>query len=99
MYCLIIGGSTLEEVLLVLLSHLYLEFPLCFWPTGLFYLPLKAQRDAGPKHEGDGKVCRPRRMIGKIRHQHRSGRSIYKDDRIFRHPHASRLFFLTVIFT
>jgi hypothetical protein len=44
----------------------------------------KAKRNAGPKHEGDGKFRRPRRMIGKFRHQHKSGSSIYVDDRIFR---------------
>jgi hypothetical protein len=33
----------------------------------------KAKRDAGPQHEGDGKFRHPRRTIGKIRHQHRSG--------------------------
>jgi hypothetical protein len=37
-------------------------------------------RDAGPKHEDDGKFRRPPK----------SGRSINVDDRIFRHPHVSR---------
>jgi hypothetical protein len=31
------------------------------------------------------------RMIGKIRHQQRSGRSIYVNDGIFRHPDVSGL--------
>jgi hypothetical protein len=30
----------------------------------------KAKRDSGPKHGDDRKFRRPRRMIGKIRHQH-----------------------------
>jgi hypothetical protein len=37
----------------------------------------KAERDAGPKHEGDGKFHHPGRMIGKIRQHQRLGLSIY----------------------
>jgi hypothetical protein len=33
----------------------------------------KAERDAGPKHEGDGKFHHPRRTIGKIRQHQRLG--------------------------
>jgi hypothetical protein len=46
----------------------------------------KAKRDAGPQHMGDGKFRHPRRTIRKIRHQHRSGRCVYGDEGIFRHP-------------
>jgi hypothetical protein len=52
----------------------------------LAYTVKKAERDAGLKHEGDGKVHHPRRMIGKIRQHHRLGPSIYVGDGIFRHP-------------
>jgi hypothetical protein len=37
---------------------------------------------------GDGKLRHPHETIGKIRHQHRSGRWIYVGDGIFRHPHV-----------
>jgi hypothetical protein len=33
----------------------------------IIYTVKKAERDAGPKHEGDGKFHHPRRTIGKIR--------------------------------
>jgi hypothetical protein len=46
----------------------------------------KAERDARPKHKCDGKVHHPRRMIGKIRQQHRLGPSVYVGDGIFRYP-------------
>jgi hypothetical protein len=49
------------------------------------YTVRKTQRDAGPKHEGDGKFRHPHKTIGKILHIQRSGRSIYVDDGIFRH--------------
>jgi hypothetical protein len=46
----------------------------------------KAERDTGPKHEGDGKFHHPRRTIRKIRQHQRLGLSIYMGDGIFRHP-------------
>jgi hypothetical protein len=46
----------------------------------------KAERDAGPNHEGDVKLHHPRKMIGKIRQQQRMRLSIYMGDGIFRHP-------------
>jgi hypothetical protein len=49
------------------------------------YTVKKAERDAGPKHEGDGQFHHPRRTIGKIRQHQRLGLSIYMGDWIFRH--------------
>jgi hypothetical protein len=52
----------------------------------------KAKRDAGPKHVCDGKFRHPHGSIGKIRHQHRLGRSItYVDGGLFRPIHVSGL--------
>jgi hypothetical protein len=48
----------------------------------------KAKRDTGPQHLGDGKFRHSHGTIGKICHQHRSGRWVYVDDGIFRHPHV-----------
>jgi hypothetical protein len=45
----------------------------------------KAERDEGPKHEGDGKFHNPRRTIGKIRQHQRLCLSIYMGDGFFRH--------------
>jgi hypothetical protein len=42
----------------------------------------KAERDAGPKHKGDGKFRHPRRTIGKIRQHQRLVLSIYMGDGI-----------------
>jgi hypothetical protein len=50
------------------------------------YTVKKAERDARPKHEGDGKFHHPRRTIGKIRQHQRLGLSIFMGDGIFRHP-------------
>jgi hypothetical protein len=36
---------------------------------------------------GDGKFRHPHITIGKLRQQHSSGRWVYVDDGIFRHPH------------
>jgi hypothetical protein len=47
------------------------------------YTVQKAERDTGPKHEGDGKFHHPRRMIGKICQHRRLGPCIYVGDGIF----------------
>jgi hypothetical protein len=56
-----------------------------------FALLKKTERDAGPKHKGDGKSHHPRRTIGKYRQHERLGLSIYMGDGIFRHPYVAVL--------
>jgi hypothetical protein len=51
------------------LSVEYQSWELCI------YTVKKAERDAGPKHEGDGKFHHPRRTIGKIRQHQKLGLS------------------------
>jgi hypothetical protein len=48
----------------------------------------KSERDAGPKHLGDGKFRHSQRRIGKIHQQYRSGRSTYMANGMFRHLHV-----------
>jgi hypothetical protein len=55
------------------------------------YTIKKAKSDAVPKHLWNGKFRHPPRSIGKIRHQHRLGRSIYVDGGFFRPMHVSGL--------
>jgi hypothetical protein len=43
----------------------------------------KAKHDAGPKRVSDRKFRHPHRLIGKIRHPHRSDRLFYVEDGIF----------------
>jgi hypothetical protein len=75
---------TLATARLLCLFHFiqfYFELQVLF-----LFTVKKAERDAGPKHEGGGKFHQPRRTIGKIRQHQRLGLSIYKGDGIFRHP-------------
>jgi hypothetical protein len=58
----------------------------CTAEKKVFHTVKKAERDARPKHAGDGKFHHPRRTIGKIRLHQRLGLSIYMGDGIFRHP-------------